>query len=126
MRTVNAGNRSLKAGREGVHHQIQPPGGTAQADAALVLQRRDAGLGRVLNLHHGLGRLDVDLSGTGGHQPVLLPDEQGRIQLALQLQKVLAQRGLGDEQLLGGPGHALLSGDLQNIFRVFDIHRFPP
>ena len=60
------------------------------------------------------------------HQAAFFPGKQRGPQLVFQLQKILAQGGLGDKQLLRRVGHALLPGDLQNILRVLDVHPFAP
>ena len=111
-------------GRQQIGHQRQPPEGDPHAEEPLLFQRRDAGRRRVLDFHHRPGRLEIYLPRLRGHQTRFFPEEQGRSQLAFQLQKVLAQGGLGDEQLLRRVGHALLPGDLQNILWVLDVHPF--
>ena len=120
------GGELLLEGGQAVGHQIQPPGGASDPDAALVFQRGDAVRRRVLDPHDIRRRLQIDTPGIGGCQSVFVPDEQRRVQLRFQLQKVLAEGGLGDEQLLRRPGDGLLPGNLQNVLRVFDIHSLPP
>ena len=111
-------------GRQQLGHQRQPPEGDPHAEESLLFQRRDAGRRRVLDFHHRPGRLEIHLPRLRGHQSRFFPEEQRCSQFAFQLQKVLAQGGLGDEQLLRRVGHALLPGNLQNILRVLDVHPF--
>ena len=61
-------------------------------------------------------------SGLGQRDAAVPPGEQLRAQPRLQRPHLLRQRGLGDEEDLGGPGEAQLVGDGQEGAQVAHVH----
>ncbi|MNQ87930.1 hypothetical protein D3C85_1031730 [compost metagenome] len=80
---------------------------------------------RLQLLHLGQDQLATGkqhLAAVGQGEAVSLPIEQGLAQLLLHVADHLADGGLGDEQLLGGAGEALLPHQFDKVTQGSDIH----
>ena len=120
----DAGEFPVELGVGGYQHIDAPfPGkGQPQVSQAALGHVMDDVVGLPFFPEHVLSVFQVHPAGAGGGHVVLVPDKEFDPQLLFQLQQLLVQGGLGDEQLLGGPGNAAGFRNLHNVFDLFQIH----
>ena len=85
--------------------QRRNAGGTAQRHYLVVLLGRKQLVGnRVETLKRFVHRLQVSLARAGQRKPAVMTIKQGRVEVGFQLAHLLADRGLGNIEILGGQG----------------------
>jgi len=101
------------------HHGGNAKGQPAEAQALQIRQLRL----QLLHLRqYGLGPVEQHLAAVGQGEAAPRSAQQGLTQLLLHVADHLADGGLGDEQLLGGAGEALLPHQLDEVTQGSDIH----
>ena len=82
----------------------------------------DAVVGVPANLQGLLCALDIDPAGLRGMPVCAGAVEKLGAQLLLQLEQLLVQGRLGNEEILGCPGNVVFLGDLNDVFKLSEIH----
>ncbi len=95
----------------------------AQPSAAQPGQRVQLGLGVVHVGEDALGQGDEQFSGGGQPHRAAGPAEQLGADLVLQPRDLLAERGLRDVALSGGPGEVTGLGNGEEVLEVAQFHR---
>ena len=100
--------------------------GDAYGHAALSQRAlfADFGFKRRVDAQHFAGHAVIFFARISQHQPAGSAREQPRAELLLDVHHAMAQRRLGDEQLLRGAGHAALVGNGLDIEQFSGGHAF--
>ena len=97
-------------------------GGDAHGDVPPMIQGGDVLAELLFDAQHLFCGLGVELPRGSEDQLAPGPEKQGRPQLLFQAGQVLAEGGLGDIELLRGPGHVPLLGDGENVCQISGVH----
>jgi len=101
------------------HHGRDAEGKTPGLQALQIRQLRL----QLLHLRQdGLGPIEQHLAAVGQGEAATDPAQQGLAQLLFHVADHFADGGLGDEQLLGGAGEALLPHQLDEVTQGSNIH----